>query len=154
VPGTARIRAACAAFIAAGALAVGSLALVTPAAQAAQISQGYYLFYQRITSIHANCLGGNHEIASDGKVGLSPYAEWSTIKYLVSTTDNITNYYFHENGFSTAYRQEWCRSGDYVYEYFGKNKVRRDIRQEWFCSGGGCVPHGNFYTSWKNYNWS
>lgn len=149
-----RVRAACAALVTAAALTVGSLTLVAPIAQAAQIGQGYYLFYRTIKSIPANCTGKTRYLRSAGSVTLKPYRVWDSPHYATEQRGAILSYYYHQNGFSSAYRQEWCRKGDYVYEYFGKHKVRRNWRQDWLCYSGGCSPLGNYFSAWKTYNWS
>jgi hypothetical protein len=151
---THKIRTACAGLISAAALILSGLTFVAPAAQAAQIGPGYYLFYRTITSIHANCAGSTRYLRSAGTVNLKPYRVWNSPKYATVVRGSITSYYFHQNGFSTAYRQEWCRKHDYVYQYYGRHKVRRNWRQDWLCISGGCAPLGNYFTAWKSYNWS
>jgi hypothetical protein len=147
------VRAACVSVFAAVAV-LGGLTFAEPAAQASQMGQGYYLFYRTISSIHANCAGKTRYLSSAGSVTLKPYSVWDEPRVRTTQNGAITSYFYDQNGFSTAYRQEWCRQGDFVYEYFGKHKVQRVWRQDWFCLGGGCKPLGNYFTAWKSHDWS
>ncbi len=137
----------------AGCLMLGIVALATPAAQAAEISQGYYLYYQRITSIHANCIGKNHYIQSDGYITLDPYRVYKTVEKSSETYGNITYTYYWQDGFSSAWKEEWCRNNDYVYEFFGKHKVQRIETVATICFGAGCQYGGTTYTPWQSKDW-
>jgi hypothetical protein len=137
-------------------LLVGGLAFAGPSAQASPpgASEAYYLFYQNIPSIHLNCAGANHYIKNIGDVSLSPYRIYQVVSGGESTNGYFQTYTYWDRGFRTADKQEWCRSGDFVYEYFGVDKVRREIQQHWYCSGGGCAYLFTYTGPWRNYNWA
>src|ERR1035441_8531166 len=121
-------------------LLIGSLAFAGPSAQASPpgVGEAYYLFYQNIPSIHLNCPGANHYIKDIGKVNLKPYRIYQVVSGGESTNGYFVTDTYWDRGFRTADKQEWCRNGDFVYEFFGWDKVRRMIQQHWDCAGGGC----------------
>ncbi len=137
----------------AGSMLLGAT-LAAPSAQASQMGQAYYLYYTRITSISANCTGGNHQIKLDGYITLKPYRVYKDVEISDTSSGDIEYVHYWQDGFSSAYKQEWCRNGDYVYEYFGKHKDRREWTETFICYGGSCQFAGSIYSSWATYDWS
>jgi len=135
-------------------LLLGITTVAVPPARAVSVSQAYYLFYRRITSINANCRwSGNHYLGYHGIVKLSPYRTYKRVDDGETSVGNFIYDYYWMDGFSTAAKDEYCRHNDYVWEYFGAHKVRRHLTQIWIFSGGSYLPAGNIWTPWKSYGW-
>jgi len=120
-------------------LSLGGILSVAPGANAASISQAYYLFYSRIKSIQANCVGSNRYISYHGKIKLRHNRIWRTVLHSQSSGGDLVTETYWRKGFSTAYQEEFCRKGDFVWEFLrraqgaagllaGLARQRRELR--------------------------
>jgi hypothetical protein len=130
------------------------------AAQAAPVrprsgaGEAYYLFYRRIQDIHRNCPYKLKFLKDTGTVPLRPYRIYETIYGATYVNGNYETVTYWNRGFSTADRQEWCRQGDFVYEFFGVHKVRRLLTYSYACDAGGdCQLIFKHTGPWRNANW-
>ena len=135
-------------------LALGGIFSVAPGANAASISQAYYLFYSRIKSIQANCAGTNRYISYHGVIKLRHDRTWRTVLHSQSSGGDLVTETYWRKGFSTAYQEEYCRKGDFVWEFFGAHKVLQVYSQIWFCNAGSCAFLFSKTSAWRSYNWA
>jgi hypothetical protein len=85
---------------------------------------------------------------------LHPYRAYKTVYYHTAYGGIAETKYYHTDGFSTADKQLWCRTGDYVFQYYGVHKVQQELDVFYYCKAGTCLPEYAHRSAWYNKNWT
>jgi len=131
--------------------AVGTTTAANAAPTPPVASPSYHLYDTPDTQIMANCLGGDRYIKDAGIKSIAPHV----YKTLRSTTGGGTlkTDVTVQDGFNSADKQLWCLHGDFMWRFYGINKIQRTGYVHWLCYGGGCTPTGHTMSQWANKDW-